>query len=273
MTDGDIASVVEETSRLSVEVGNISSTVSSHTTDINTLNGTVAGHSTSISQINQKADSISLRVGTIEDSYLTSSDITGDKLVASINLQPGTVQIDAKNINLNGVTTFVKPGDLSSSGTTVIDGARIQTGIIKSSNYTGPGPGDVFAQKGSYINLSTGEIITSGLRSYSQPSGGKNAVQIKGVIEAQSGKLGDYFNINSKGIAYNTSSAGTHFRTLVKDTGTPTSLDVDISAGDNGNYNTAKLHMYDDNGTIRGDLEGNWYVYTRPLYTSWSKAH
>ena len=104
--NGTVATHTENISTINQTMSGLSSTVSSHTTDINTLNGTVAGHSTSISQISQKADSISLRVETIEDSYLTSSDITGDKLVASINLQPGTVQIDAKNINLNGYATF-----------------------------------------------------------------------------------------------------------------------------------------------------------------------
>ena len=82
-------------------------------------------------------------------------------------------QIDSKsaNITLSGLVKFT---DLSTSGSTTINGSNITTGIIKSSNY-------VSGTSGTSINLSTGAIDTKNFK-----------VNSSGSITATGGTIGGW---------------------------------------------------------------------------------
>lgn len=83
--------------------------------------------STAESKITQTEKDITMRVD--------KSDYTGEKLVSMINIQPESVKIKAKNIELTGAVTIqngktVIDSDTINSSITQIDGSKITTGTI-----------------------------------------------------------------------------------------------------------------------------------------------
>lgn len=86
-----------------------------------------------------------------------------NEVIAGINDTSEIITIDADRINLTGVATFmstdgfVTETDLGSSGTTTIDGGRITSGSIQSSNY-------VANTTGTKIDLSSGTIDTKNFK-------------------------------------------------------------------------------------------------------------
>lgn len=99
------------------------------------------------SMIDMKADSIIASVQSELDGYTKKAEIIMD-----INADGSAVKISADKINLQGIATFMSEGgfvtddDLSENGVTVIDGARIQTGIISDESGL------------NFWNLNTGEM-------------------------------------------------------------------------------------------------------------------
>ena len=113
-----------------------------------------------ISTITQNVDNISTRIDTVEGNYSTinqtvneislevgnKADANGGALISLINSDTSTAKISADKITLEGEVSFIKKGDnvseltndkgyivgddLGATGTTVIDGGRITTGII-----------------------------------------------------------------------------------------------------------------------------------------------
>lgn len=67
-----------------------------------------------------------LNTGTLAHVYADPA-LSAKQMVGEINLLAGSVQIDAENIDLNGYVTVT---DLSTSGSTTINGANITTGTI-----------------------------------------------------------------------------------------------------------------------------------------------
>lgn len=99
--------------------------------------------STAESKITQTEKDITLRV--------EKDDYTGEKLVSMINVQPESVKIKAKNIELTGAVTIqngqtVIDSDTINNSITEIDGSKITTGTIDAER----------------LNLSGGLIIGSG---------------------------------------------------------------------------------------------------------------
>ena len=113
-----------------------------------------------ISTITQTVDNISTRIDTVEGNYSTinqtvneislevgnKADANGGAIISLINSDTSTAKISADKITLEGEVSFIKKGDnvselandkgylvgddLGATGTTVIDGGRITTGII-----------------------------------------------------------------------------------------------------------------------------------------------
>lgn len=113
-----------------------------------------------ISTITQTVDNISTRIDTVEGDYSTinqtvneitlevgnKADANGGAIISLINSDTSTAKISADKITLEGEVSFIKKGDnlselnndegfitgddLGATGTTVIDGGRITTGII-----------------------------------------------------------------------------------------------------------------------------------------------
>lgn len=109
-------SITSQITGLNGQVSTIQQTVSSITSQITGLDGQV-------SQIEQYVDSITLSVTNGSDS-------------STIQLKAGSTTISSANITFNGMVTF---NDLSTAGSTVINGANITTGTISADriNLTG----------------------------------------------------------------------------------------------------------------------------------------
>lgn len=90
-------------------------------------------------------------VGLIVD----SNGVRGSVVVEAINGQ-SSATISADKVNLNG---YVTVSSLKSGGSTVVDGSRITTGVIDSSNYT-YNSGN-FSTSGTAFDLSDGSITSN----------------------------------------------------------------------------------------------------------------
>lgn len=147
------------------------------------------------SEIKQLSDEMSLKV-----------DVDG--VVSAINLQPGTVKIDAKNLDLTGLVTIA---NLAGNGTTVINGANITTGTISADRINFDGA------TGSNVNLT-------------------------GKITATSGKIGGYTISGDNLVGNNVSLKPNEIqigRTVIEETGSGTSATLRMNAyrtelGDSG---------------------------------------
>ena len=143
----------ELSTRITANENGITSEVSRATGRENELAG-------DISTITQNVDNISTRIDTVEGNYSTinqtvneislevgnKADANGGALISLINADTSTAKISADKITLEGEVSFIKKGDnvselandkgylvgddLGATGTTVIDGGRITTGII-----------------------------------------------------------------------------------------------------------------------------------------------
>jgi hypothetical protein len=118
-------------SSLSLEADQIQLTVTNLDRDLTTAK----------SSITQQANQISLRV-------------EKGKVISEINQTAETVKISASKIDLEGMVTVI---DLKTAGQTVINGANITTGIIKSKNYAAN-------SRGMQIDLDNGTIDSKGFK-------------------------------------------------------------------------------------------------------------
>lgn len=160
--------------------------------------------------------------------------LKGAEIVLNQDGEDSFIKISADNIVMDGTTTFVKPSDLGTSGETVIDGARIQTGTIdakridadnlkvKAANITGE---LVVADDSSTLftaNLTNNSVEIAGWKAYkgSLYSGSDftnstcflcsntNGTSTKMVIGGSSNisgwvlKAGDYFGVTYEGKLY-----------------------------------------------------------------------
>ena len=152
--------------------------------------GLVGGSSASIIQkVDDNSSAIGLMVERIEnvideDGNLTDESVQakGSIIVKAINGQ-STVTINADKIDLEG---YVTVSSLTETGTTVIDGSRIQTGIIHSNGYSYTS-GNTYTTNGTFFDLSNGTI-----RSTNFAIDGSGNAYFKGNIEAKSGTIGGF---------------------------------------------------------------------------------
>ena len=138
----------------------ITQTANSITSEVSRATGRENELASDISTITQTVDNISTRIDTVEGDYSTinqtvneislevgnKADANGGALISLINADTSTAKISADKITLEGEVSFIKKGDnvselandkgylvgddLGATGTTVIDGGRITTGII-----------------------------------------------------------------------------------------------------------------------------------------------
>lgn len=121
-----------EIARLDVKADNISSTVSSVQGDVNTMQGNISridqkadsisstvssvksdvmSVERDVSRIDQKADSIEISVGKKVDIRDMDDGTYGEEMISSINLSRSSIQIKAKYLELDGITTLYDPDD------------------------------------------------------------------------------------------------------------------------------------------------------------------
>lgn len=113
----------------------------------------VEGDVSNIATIKSTADNASASIAQVVEAVGKDGKVNAASIVTAVNSAGPSVVIEAKHLNLNGYVTI---SSLSSSGTTVIDGSRITTGLIKSSGYqytTG-----TYSTSGTAISLDNGYI-------------------------------------------------------------------------------------------------------------------
>lgn len=180
-------------------------------------------------------------VGLIVD----SNGVRGSVVVEAINGQ-SSATISADKVNLNG---YVTVSSLKSGGSTVIDGSRITTGAIDSSNYT-YNSGN-FSTSGTEFDLSDGSITS---KNFAIDSDG-NVYLRKNINIGLNADGGYNFTVDSSG---NVNVAGTLDAKILKFNGKPVlTSDNKVSA----KYLELKgITIIDNSGKVTFQVDSNGNV-------------
>ena len=121
--DGQVSTIEQTVSSITTQITGINGDISSLEQTATSLQTQIRNAQGDISSIEQYVDSITLSVTNGSDS-------------STIQLKAGSTTISSANITFNGMVTF---NDLSTAGSTVINGANITTGTISADriNLTG----------------------------------------------------------------------------------------------------------------------------------------
>ena len=224
------------------------------------------------SKITQNVDNISTRIDTVEGDYSTinqtvneislevgnKADANGGALISLINADTSTAKISADKITLEGEVSFIKKGDnvseltndkgylvgddLGATGSTVIDGGRITTGIISANRLDLSGTLKVGSNISQLTNdagyATTGDIPTKTSDLYND-SGFIDSSDTVDFAKLSKLKDADYTIINGGNITTGTIQAGVVFAgSLNGAEGNFTNLTTSgsISNGSNGFY-------------------------------------
>ena len=169
LTDGELATATSNITNLTITTNGLSTSVQSLNTKVDGLDSRME---TAESTITQQAGQIVLKADsstvTEIESRVTSAelDIDGlegeinlkvakDGVISAINLSSESATISANKVNLNGYVTVT---DLSTSGSTIINGDNITTGTINADLIT---TGTLDASNVTITNLNA-DNITSG---------------------------------------------------------------------------------------------------------------
>ena len=197
------------------------------------------GLSAEITRASNAEGSLSTRIQANADGLTTKVSKNG--VISSINQSSESVTINANKVNLSG---YVTVSSLGSGGSTVIDGSRIQTGVITghsgdfSINFN---DGTVTMKKGTFTGTITGSTIqsaASGVRMVMQ-----NDVTLRGMdgsttynfIDMMQGRnnttqmtigANDHLNIMTPVIALATSKSASSVKTTVQNTNIDTLRNV-----------------------------------------------
>ena len=151
----------------------------------------------------------------------------------------GLVKFSGTNTLVDGSgtsTTALVAGDLGSSGTTTIDGGRITTGTISSTNLSGTSDGSDFSSAGMRITMSNGAISSKNFRIGSDGTAEfKGTVKVGGTTLSTSNTLNENTVGSDLGGGYGDNSIGGL---------TLASTKIYIGTGTHNNSNTA---FYVDN--------------------------
>lgn len=257
----------ELSTRITANENGITSEVSRATGKENELAG-------NISTITQNVDNISTRIDTVEGNYSTinqtvneislevgnKADANGGALISLINADTSTAKISADKITLEGEVSFIKKGDnvseltndkgylvgddLGATGTTVIDGGRITTGIISANRLDLSGTLTVGSNISQLTNdtgyITTGDIPTKTSDLFND-SGFIDSSDTADFAKLSQLKNADYTVINGGNITTGTIQAGVIFAGSLNGVeGNFTNLTTNgtISNGSNGFYIT-----------------------------------
>lgn len=255
----------ELSTRITANENGITSEVSRATGKENELAG-------DISTITQNVDNISTRIDTVEGDYSTinqtvneislevgnKADANGGAIISLINSDTSTAKISADKITLEGEVSFIKKGDnvseltndkgylvgddLGATGTTVIDGGRITTGIISANRLDLSGTLTVGSNISQLTNdagyATTGDIPTKTSDLYND-SGFIDSSDTVDFAKLSKLKDANYTIINGGNITTGTIQAGVVFAgSLNGAEGNFTNLTTSgsISNGSNGFY-------------------------------------
>ena len=153
---GDISSISQTTSSISMRVSSVEGNVASLDIRSNRIEARVSNMEGYTSTITQSADQISMVVSNIGRSGV----VNAASVVLSINGASSSVRINADHINITGTTTLESYTNGISNGTTVINGGCISTGTLSASKITS---GTLDASKVTVKNIDASNITTGSL--------------------------------------------------------------------------------------------------------------
>lgn len=109
------------------------------TSKMSTFQQTLDGFTTRVESVETTANSTTQRLSEITTNLdgirlQVAEKVNYDGIISAINLSPESIQIDSSKINITGFVTF---SDLSTSGSTTINGDNITTGYISGSRIKG----------------------------------------------------------------------------------------------------------------------------------------
>ena len=140
--DGNISSLTQTAESMSSKISDAEGNISSLSQTVNGLSSKITTAEGNISSLQQTAGTLSSKVSNVEGSVSTlSQTVNGFSLSVSngassstIKLMSGSTVISSKSISFSGMVTF---SDLSTKGSTTINGSNITTGTINACNING----------------------------------------------------------------------------------------------------------------------------------------
>ena len=133
--DGNISALTQTANSLSSKISDAEGNISSLSQTANGLSSKISTAEGNISSLQQTASSLSSKVSNVEGSVSTltqtvngfSLSVSNGTSSSTIKLMSGSTVISSKSISFSGMVTF---SDLSTNGSTTINGGNITTGEI-----------------------------------------------------------------------------------------------------------------------------------------------
>ena len=133
--DGNISALTQTANSLSSKISDAEGNISSLTQTVNGLGSKISSAEGNISTLQQTANSLSTKVSNAEGNISTltqtvngfSLSVSNGTSSSTIQLMSGSTVISSKSISFSGMVTF---SDLSTNGSTTINGGNITTGEI-----------------------------------------------------------------------------------------------------------------------------------------------
>lgn len=140
--DGNISTLTQTANSLSSKISDAEGNISSLSQTVNGLSSKITTAEGNISSLQQTAGSLSTKVSNVEGSVSTltqtvngfSLSVSNGTSSSTIKLMSGNTVISSKRISFSGMVTF---SDLSTKGSTTINGSNITTGTINACNVNG----------------------------------------------------------------------------------------------------------------------------------------
>lgn len=140
--DGNISALTQTANSLSSKISDAEGNISSLSQTVNGLSSKISTAEGNISSLQQTAGALSSKVSNVEGSVSTltqtvngfSLSVSNGTSSSTIKLMSGSTVISSKNISFSGMVTF---SDLSTKGSTTINGSNITTGTINACNVNG----------------------------------------------------------------------------------------------------------------------------------------
>ena len=140
--DGNISALTQTANSLSSKISDAEGNISSLSQTVNGLSSKISTAEGNISSLQQTAGTLSSKVSNVEGSVSTltqtvngfSLSVSNGTSSSTIKLMSGSTVISSKSISFSGMVTF---SDLSTKGSTTINGSNITTGTINACNING----------------------------------------------------------------------------------------------------------------------------------------
>ena len=140
--EGNISALTQTANSLSSKISDAEGNISSLSQTVNGLSSKISTAEGNISTLQQTASSLSTKVSNVEGSVSTltqtvngfSLSVSNGTSSSTIKLMSGSTVISSKSISFSGMVTF---SDLSTNGSTTINGGNITTGEINAVDIRG----------------------------------------------------------------------------------------------------------------------------------------